>query len=85
MSRREETKFVARLPDDLHQEIKETALKNNRSMNGEIIHRLRQQVFSNVHQVTLSLDSKDASVALERMLEELKATQADGLFEPLRG
>lgn len=75
------TKFVARLPEDLHQEIKESALKNNRSMNGEIVQRLRQQSLANVHQVTLHLDSKDATAALERMLTDLNAANADGRFD----
>lgn len=82
MSRLNITKFVARLPDALHEEIKETARANHRSMNSEIIHRLQQPVASGagITQLTLNVDSKEASASLERMLQDLKSAKA---FNPI--
>lgn len=82
MSRLNITKFVARLPDALHEEIKETARANHRSMNSEIIHRLQQPVASGagITQLTLNVDSKEASASLERMLQDLKSAKA---FSPI--
>ncbi|MCQ4311734.1 Arc family DNA-binding protein [Pseudomonas stutzeri] len=78
------TKFVARLPDDLHEEIKETARQNNRSMNGEIIHRLRQPAEAAVSQITLHVDTKEASLNLEKLLADLKAVNFNGQVQPGR-
>lgn len=36
----EQDKFIVRLPDGMRDEIRESAAKNNRSMNAEIIARL---------------------------------------------
>ncbi|WP_312388120.1 Arc family DNA-binding protein [Stutzerimonas nitrititolerans] len=82
MSRMNITKFVARLPHALHEEIKETARANHRSMNSEIIHRLQQPVAPGmgITQLTLNVDSKEASASLERMLEDLKSAKA---FNPI--
>ena len=83
MSRLNITKFVARLPHALHEEIKETARANHRSMNSEIIHRLQQPVASGagITQLTLNVGSKEARASLERMLEDLKSANA-GLLSP---
>ena len=79
MSRMNITKFVARLPHALHEEIKETARVNHRSMNSEIIHRLQQPAAPGmgITQLTLNVDSKEASAALERMLADLKSANAE--------
>lgn len=82
MSRMNITKFVARLPHALHEEIKETARANHRSMNSEIIHRLQQPVAPGmgITQLTLNVDSKEATASLERMLQDLKSAKA---FNPI--
>jgi len=67
------TKFVARLPDELHAEIKSAARTNGRSMNSEIIQRLRQPGPEAVTSLTLQVDTKEASAELERLLASLRA------------
>ncbi len=73
------TKFVARLPEDLHEEIKQTARQNNRSMNSEIIQRLRGNAD---REVSLRLDIEGDPDALLHMRELLKAAKTDGQFHP---
>lgn len=73
------TKFVARLPEDLHEEIKETARQNNRSMNSEIIRRLRGNAD---RELCLRLDMEGNPAALQHMRELLKSAKTDGQFQP---
>jgi predicted HicB family RNase H-like nuclease len=42
----EKDKFVLRLPDGMREQIKESAKLNERSMNSEIIYRLRETLKS---------------------------------------
>lgn len=79
MSKQSEmTKFLTRLPSDLHAEIKAAATANNRSMNGEMIHRLSQPAGANVTHLTLKINSKDAAESLERMLTDMKSKCVGG-------
>lgn len=69
-------KFSARLPKDLYEEIRASAEANGRSMNNEIIHRLKlRHPLREATSLTLRIESKDASAALERMLTDLQAGQ----------
>lgn len=68
------TKFVARLPEDLHEEIKETARQNNRSMNSEIIQRLRGNA---ERELSLRLHIEGNPDALQNMRERLKSSKTD--------
>ena len=49
----EYTRITFRIPADLHQELTEAAEKNSRSMNAEIIARLRVASNSSVEEVKL--------------------------------
>lgn len=40
MRRADVTKFLARLPSDLHEDLAEAAKRNERSMNAELVYRL---------------------------------------------
>lgn len=79
MSKQSEmTQFLTRLPSDLHAEIKAAATANNRSMNGEMIHRLSQPGWANVTHPALKIDSKDAAASLEQMLNDMQSKCVGG-------
>ena len=66
---RAQDKFVIRLPDGLRTEIATVAYRNQRSMNGEIIHRLERSLA-----LELVLDQKNKVIAqLLNRIAELEA------------
>ena len=66
---RAQDKFVIRLPDGLRTEIATVAFRNQRSMNGEIIHRLERSLA-----LELVLDQKNKVIAqLLNRIAELEA------------
>lgn len=66
---RVQDKFVIRLPDGLRPEIAAVASRNQRSMNGEIIHRLENSLT-----LELVLDQKNRVIAqLLNRITELEA------------
>ena len=68
---RVQDKFVIRLPDGLRPEIAAVASRNQRSMNGEIIHRLERSL-----SLERVLDQKNRVIAqLLSRINELEAKQ----------
>ncbi|NMZ04753.1 Arc family DNA-binding protein [Pseudomonas proteolytica] len=69
---REQDKFVIRLPDGLRPQIAATARNNQRSMNGEIIIRLKRSL---IQDQLRDEQEKIISVLLKR-IESLEAREA---------
>lgn len=67
----DEPKFMMRLPSSLHVQIKEIAKANGRSMNAELIWRLKESL--GIDPLTADPDSKSV---VEQMAEDIKALRA---------
>ena len=66
---RDQDKFVLRMPDGLRPQISDAALTNDRSMNSEIIYRLRKTI-----SLEAQLEDRDKTIhGLLLLIEKLKA------------
>lgn len=61
------TKFIARLPTSMHQELKRLAKAADRSLNAEIVHRLAQTLGED-----FAAEQPEAQPVLAQMLEQMR-------------